>query len=244
MPRFHAPPGDWVSDGVALRSEEARHALRVLRLRAGDACEVFDGAGRCVTGRVGRAEGTCLRVDFDGPVRVEESPVRELVLVSAVAKGRTMDWILEKATELSVSRIVAVVTDRTVVRLDAGGCAEKETRWRRDLIEACKQCGRNRLPDLRVVRGIGEALRITADCGLRVFGALDDRSRRIRDVVEQGVLGHGAVAVFIGPEGDFTAEEASDLRCAGVQPVGFGPLVLRMETAVVYAVSVLREMCL
>ncbi len=243
MPRFFAPPEDWVSNGVLLREEEARHAIRVLRLRQGKRCEVFDGEGRSVTGCVGEKQGTGLRIEHDGRVRVDPVSGAEVVLVTAIAKGRTMDWILEKATELSVSRIVAVVTERTVVRLDAAGCLEKEVRWRRDLVEACKQCGRNRLPELRVVRGLGEALQMTAGCGLRVFGALDDRSRRIREVVGSGG-GVGGVAAFIGPEGDFTAEEGVELRGAGVQPVGFGSLVLRMETAVVYAVSVLKEMCL
>ncbi len=243
MPRFYAPPGDWVSNGVLLREEEARHATRVLRLRSGDPCEVFDGAGRSVLGRVGAKQGSGLWIEGTGEQRMDDVPSVELVLVTAIAKGRTMDWILEKATELSVSRIVAVVTERTVVRLDGEGCMEKEVRWQRDLIEACKQCGRNRLPSLRVVRGLEEALRMTTDCGVRVFGALDDRSLRIRDVVSGGRV-FGGVAGVIGPEGDFTAEEASDLRGAGVQPVGFGSLVLRMETAVVYAVSVLKEMCL
>lgn len=243
MPRFYATPEDWVSNGVLLREEEARHATRVLRLRRGERCEVFDGEGRSVVGCVGEKRGEGLWIEHDGQVRVDAVSKAEVVLVTAIAKGRTMDWILEKATELSVSRVIAVVTERTVVRLDVEGCLEKEARWRRDLVEACKQCGRNQLPDLRVVRGLGEALQLTAGCGLRVFGALDDRSRRIRDVMGSG-SGVGGVAVFIGPEGDFTVEEGVELRRAGVQPVGFGALVLRMETAVVYAVSVLKELWL
>lgn len=244
MPRFYAPPRDWVSNGILLREEEARHATRVLRLREGDECEVFDGEGLSVGGRVGKKEDSCLWVERVSDVRVDDIPCREVVLVTAIAKGRTMDWILEKATELSVARVVAMVTERTVVRLDAEGCAEKELRWSRDLIEACKQCGRNRLPSLRVVRGLEAALEMTRDCEVRVFGALDNRSSRIRDIVKKGISGAARVAVFIGPEGDFTPEEGLALRTAGVQPVGFGSLVLRMETAVAYAASVLQELCL
>ena len=243
MPRFYAPPEDWASDGVPLREDEARHASRVLRLREGDGCEVFDGAGRVAAGRIGTKRGSELWVTFDGAVRNEGILGREVVLVTAIAKGKTMDWILEKATELGVHRIIAMVTDRTVVRLDSEGCRDKALRWRRDLIEACKQCGLNRLPELRVVRGVGEGLQESAGCGLRLFGALDDRSRRITEVVRMQGPFAGGVAVFIGPEGDFTTEECEMLRAAGVVPVGFGALVLRMETAVMFAVSVLKEVC-
>ena len=99
MPRFYAPPEDWDSDGVLLREEEARHAIRVLRLRQGERCEVFDGEGRSVTGCVGEKQGAGLRIEHDGHVRVDSVSGAEVVLVTAIAKGRTMDWILEKATE-------------------------------------------------------------------------------------------------------------------------------------------------
>ncbi|MEI6712827.1 MAG: 16S rRNA (uracil(1498)-N(3))-methyltransferase [Verrucomicrobiota bacterium] len=239
MARFYAPPASWNGDQIALDAAESRHASEVLRLKSGDALVVFDGQGR-------RASGVLLNAGRHGAtVRVESvsltpRPVCEITLVQAVPKGKLMDWILEKATELGVARIVPVITERTVVHIDAADAQKKREKWSRTVVEACKQCGQDWLPEVDLPQSLGSFLKQKGTGDLAVFGSLYPGAKSFSEVLASVSRPQGS-AVFIGPEGDFTAGEVQLMLDWGAKPVTLGPIILRVETAAMYCLSVLSH---
>jgi 16S rRNA (uracil1498-N3)-methyltransferase len=238
--RFFVPQGVFLGDDVRLEGDLARRLSRVLRLQPGAAVLLLDGTGleyetrleevgpRRVTGTVvGRRPG-----------RPEPRP--RLVLYQALVKGERFDWVLEKGTELGVAAFVPLLSARNVVRPTLGRSNRPE-RWQRVVREAAEQCGRSVLPDVLPGQGLEEALSTRADLRLLPWEGEGDLSlasalRAARPVLE--AVEHPTVAVFIGPEGGFAAEEVDLARRAGAQVVSLGPRVLRSETAGVVAAAV------
>lgn len=243
--RFYLPAAAWPADaGEALLDEgESRHAGAVLRVRPGDAVEVFDGAGRVAPAVVTEAGKKNVRVRL-GVVRQAAPPASRLLLAVAVPKGSAIEWIIEKASELGASEIIPLLTQRTVVRLDPAERAERQRKWERAAIEACKQCGQNWLPRVHPPRPLPEALAAAPPAGFDwpLVACLQPDSRPLCDVLcERPTASPPAAAVWIGPEGDFTPEEYAQLRSAGLHPATLGPLILRVETAALFCLSILRH---
>ena len=235
MYRFFAPPSQWAWGRVVLDEAEGRHAAEVLRLRVGDTASVFDGAGRAAEIRflsVGkrRVEGEVVRE------RLVPRPDFELTLVQAIPKGKLFEWILEKATELGVSRIVPLLTERTVVQLDASERERKSEKWERVVVEACKQCGQNWLPLVDLPVTTAQFLK-KEPSGRAFIGSLHPGAVSLGTALREGLP--KAVSFLVGPEGDFTPDEMERFRAWGAQPVGLGEIVLRVETAAMYGLSVL-----
>ena len=248
--RFFVPPSSWepAARDLVLDGAESKHAVTVLRLKVGDEVTVFDGAGRHAVGRLVAAEKRLVEVRLEG-VRHSPPPAHKLVLAVAIPKGSTMDWIIEKAVELGVSEVVPLLTRRTVVRLDAAEGAERREKWERTAIEACKQCGQNWLPRVQPPRPLEQALADHPASGFRwpLLACLQpDALPLVNALAPDGDGADSALSpplhgmVWIGPEGDFSPEEYSLLRAAGLTPVSLGPIVLRVETAAFYCLSVLR----
>jgi 16S rRNA (uracil1498-N3)-methyltransferase len=237
MHRFFVPPAGWSSARVALDEAEGRHAAEVLRLRTGDAAVVFDGRGR-VGGIRFLTVGRRL---VEGEVVWERHvprPAFELSLVQAVPKGKLFEWILEKAAELGVARIVPLLSERTVVQLEGAERLRKREKWERVVAEACKQCGQNWLPRVDAPVTVGQFLGGNAPC--RAFvGSLQPGAVPFNEALREPLP--RAVSMLVGPEGDFTREEVERICEWGAQPVGFGEIVLRVETAAMYALSVLSH---
>ncbi|WP_343020322.1 RsmE family RNA methyltransferase, partial [Akkermansia muciniphila] len=135
MVRFFLPPSEWAAPAWELRGDEAHHAARVLRLKQGDSCIVFDGCGRAahaVVAEPPRSSGVLL---VPGEECLPSPPVAHLTLCQAVPKGANMDLIIQKSVELGVSAIVPLVTDRTIVRLNAREAEAKRQKWQRIALE-------------------------------------------------------------------------------------------------------------
>lgn len=241
MHRCYLPQAPFHTGVLEISGDEARHALRVMRLRVGDVCEVFDGAGnaaRCVLTAASGNSSMCLRVQEMLPPM---PPVADITLALAVPKGSNMDLIVQKAVELGVSRIVPLITERTIVRIKAAEAADKADKWRRTVLEACKQCGVNALPVVEEPQSYQKFLQRTDLPALRVQCAIVPHARPLREVMEEGrAAGHRACVLLIGPEGDFSPEEYVAGEAAGFIPTGLGPIILRVETAVFMAISAAR----
>ncbi len=231
-----------LADAAVLGSEEpslsegaARH-LRVLRPKDGEEVELFDGAGRS---RVYRYDAG--KKGLVAAAAIVESAKREgLILFACVTKGSRWDWTIEKATELGVTRIVPVISERTIVRIGAEERAGKRERWMRIAEEAARQSDAKWLPEIDEAVDFRGALEIVK--GTRCFvGALTKpMPQTILRAVGAADLGGGKpLAMFVGPEGDFTPEELAALLEIAV-PVSFGETILRAETAAIYGVSILR----
>jgi 16S rRNA (uracil1498-N3)-methyltransferase len=237
MDRFYLAPGEWGE--MRLTGEEAHHCLRVMRKGVGDRVLVFDGEGRWAEGVIDLVEGgdPWVRVSREG----RDEPARPKIgLCVAVPKGRNMELIVQKAVELGVTELQPLVTERTVVRLDRKDLAKKRDKWQRVALEACKQCGQNLLP---VVREPADFRTWLADRDVGVPGlvaSLATGTREFRDELECFEKTPEALEMLVGPEGDFSEEETGAALAAGFRPVTLGKIVLRVETAAIHCVGVLR----
>jgi 16S rRNA (uracil1498-N3)-methyltransferase len=244
MPRFYIPPAQWNPEALMLDADEAHHALDVLRLKIGERVTAFDGQGREATAEiVATAKGRVdLRVLHQG-----KTPRLgcELVLGQAIPKGRNMDLILEKATELGAAEIAPLLSERTVVRLAAADARDKQEKWQRVVIEAAKQCGQNWLPDVAMPVTLKAFFDAKPRFDLMLIASLQPGAQHLKKVLADYAAEHPyvrkprRVLVLVGPEGDFTPAEIALAKGAGCQPITLGPIILRTETAALYCLSVL-----
>lgn len=241
MHRCYAPGAALTADAVlTIEGEEAHHALRVMRLRRGDTCGVFDGEGHAAVATVedGRGSALTLRVTELLP---DMPPVADITLALAIPKGTNMDLIVQKAVELGVSRIIPLLTERTIVRLDAQEGRAKAQKWRRTVLEACKQCGVRRLPVVEEPLPYSQLLQRADVHDLRLCCAITPAARPLREVLETArAAGQRRCILLIGPEGDFSPAEYAAAEAAGYALISLGPIILRVETAVFLAVSAAR----
>jgi 16S rRNA (uracil1498-N3)-methyltransferase len=214
---------------VDLPPDTASHLAKVLRARAGDELILFNGDGREFTGAIEAVRGSRVAASVgEGRPVDKESPL-SVTLVQCVPRGDRMDFIVQKATELGVARIVPVLSQRSVVRLDKAHAESKATHWRAVAISACEQCGRNRLPAIEAAQPLLNYLGESAP------------STPLRLVLEPESAPHTAAAagpgaeIAIGPEGGFSSDELEAFRVAGFSKVGLGPRILRTETAAIAA---------
>jgi len=234
--RFYLPPARWGQERPHLEPSDSHHCADVLRLKPGDRVTLFDGEGS-----VAEAELTEVHRKHCG-VRIGERSVTPplrcaVTLAQAIPKGKNMDLILQKGVELGASVIVPLMTGRTVVRLDREEASRKRERWQQIAVEACKQCGRNQVPEVDIPCGVAEFLR-NRPPGLLLLASLQPGAVSVKEALASAPGIH-AVTVMVGPEGDFTPEEASLALEAGAVPVTLGPMILRAETAALYCLSVL-----
>jgi 16S rRNA (uracil1498-N3)-methyltransferase len=230
---------------VELPPDTASHLAKVLRARSGDELILFNGDGREFNGAIEAVRGSRVSASVgDGRQVDRESPLA-VTLVQCVPRGDRMDFIVQKATELGVVRIVPVLSQRSVVRLDKAQAESKAVHWRAVAVSACEQCGRNRLPTIEaaqlLLNYLGESARNT---GPRwVF---EPESAPDMGTSAQGPGGAADVAIVdaeiaIGPEGGFASDELEAFRVAGFSQVGLGPRVLRTETAAIAALVWLQS---
>lgn len=222
-------------DRPALPGPQARH-LKVIRPQAGERVELFDGCGAY---RIYAYDGALTAVSG---IAHDPRPGGGLTLFACVTKSSRWDWTLEKATELGVTRIVPVISGRTIVRIAKNEREAKRERWLRIVESAVVQSGSRWMPEVLPATDFSDALKLAAETVCFVGALTDPPSPGILSAMaERGLVGGGGsvnVSAFIGPEGDFTPEELSRLIEVAV-PVSFGPKVLRAETAAIFAVSVL-----
>lgn len=225
---------------LELPEEVANHIVRVLRLRAGAMLTLFNGRGgeyaaTLLFAGTGRGARTTVRVGAHSLIE-RESPL-QVTLLQGIARGERMDYIIQKATELGVTRIVPLSTGRSVVRLDGAAGAKRLEHWRGIAIAACEQCGRNRLPQIDAVTEIARVAEVVEGETTRVLlhpeapVALATATSALR-----------SVALLIGPEGGLAEPEVARARGAGFQLYRLGPRVLRTETAPLAALAVLQLM--
>ncbi len=252
MRRFTIAP-ERIRDGrVFFDRDESRHLARVLRLRSGDTVLAADGAGHEYTVRLetigDEATGTVLDVGAND----HESPLR-ITLIQSVPKGDKMESIVRASTELGVTRIVPVLTARTIVTLEPGRWRDRARRWQRVAKEASKQCGRAVVPAVDVPHPLDEALDLSEDAALRLClwegaaggGGQGGGQARLLGTPRAASLpptlpAGSRVAILIGPEGGLTWDEVDGARARGWLVVGIGPRILRTETAGPAIVAVLQ----
>jgi 16S rRNA (uracil1498-N3)-methyltransferase len=155
-----------------------------------------------------------------------------------------MDLIVQKAVEIGAAEISPIISDRTIVQVDSESAAQKQTKWQQIAIEAAKQCGQNWLPRVHTPRKLGEFFStVEVSFDLRLIGSLQPDAQHLKKILANYSSDHGdrprSVMMLVGPEGDFTPAELALARRHGCQPITLGPIILRVETAAIYCLSVL-----
>lgn len=240
--RFYIPPERWTLKPLLLDNAEAHHCLDVLRLGVGSRLVIFDGRGSEITAEittVGKGKAHLKEL-----MSVKTEPLRcAITLAQAIPKGKNMELIVQKATELGVAKIVPLLSDRAVVQLSDEEARKKREKWQQVVIEAAKQCGQNWIPlvaePITPKKFFAEFDRYE----LPLIASLQHDARSLKvtlaDFREQHGRRPASALILIGPEGDFTPAETSSAKRAGCTPVSLGPIVLRAETAAIYTLSVL-----
>lgn len=221
-----------------IQGDQARYISRVRRLRAGDALVLFDGSGVEFPATITAFAKESVDVQIEECIsRSAESPLA-VTLVQGLSRGDRMDYVVQKATEMGVARIIPVSTDFSVVKLDDKRASKRVAHWRKVAASSCEQCGRNRLPHIdppgSLLRVLGEFREDPVSKVVLQPGAT--RSLRAVDI------GDGGLVVMIGPEGGFSSQELEHAGVAGFEAVGFGPRILRTETAAVAVLAAVQAM--
>jgi 16S rRNA (uracil1498-N3)-methyltransferase len=243
MHRFYLPPERCAGESLRLDEREAHHALNVLRLKHGELVAVLDGIGNefmCTVKDVSRNAVT-LSVSLKNFVPALPCSISLLV---GIPKGKIIESIIQKSVELGARRVVPILSERVVTQLDDEDAENKRDKWQNVAIEAIKQCGAARLPKVEAPVTIAQFLARKERFDLSLVGSLQKERRHLREALRefetrQKRLPQSA-GVWIGPEGDFTLDEMTAIKNSGAQPITLGNLVLRVETAAIYCLSILN----
>lgn len=218
---------------IELDSGPAHHLARVLRAQPGQAVTLFNGDGRDYPGRIELADKRNVTVALGAPVDLSPESPLNIELGIAISKGDRMDWVIQKATELGVTAIAPLITERVEVRLKGGREERRLLHWQGIAIAACEQCGRNRVPTIHPPQSLASWL---TDCSAERRFVLHHRTDGRLEAANKPV----SAALLIGPEGGLTMGEIGRAEQTGFEPLRLGPRVLRTETAPLVALSVLQ----
>jgi 16S rRNA (uracil1498-N3)-methyltransferase len=236
IPRIYVPQSLKPGHVIELPAQAGEHIARVLRLEQGHPVRLFNGDGGEYTGELASLAKRLVtaRVLEAMPSADRESPLR-ITLAQGIARGEKMDWILQKATELGVARIVPLITERTEVKLDAERAERRLAHWNAVIASACEQCGRNRLPGLSPPMKLADwAASLDHEAGVRL--SLDPQGAVGTRDLDLGQ--HATLAV--GPEGGLSEHDLAILKQADFRGLRLGPRILRTETAGLTALAALQ----
>lgn len=241
MSRFYVPKSSINGKTIVVDGEEAHHIIDVMRLKPSDAITAFDGTGKEYAGLISKISGKSVIIDIVSTTAPRAAGAIEITLIQAVPKKSKMDYIVEKSTELGVSSVVPVVTNRTIPDWDEDKRSLCVRRWCKIAIEASKQCGRADIPSISEIADLSRFLKDSKGFDLAMIATLDSGACDIISLKDalSGFAGK-KIAIAIGPEGDFTPDEVTQCRSAGFKPVTLGRRVLRSDTAGLAVLAILE----
>ena len=231
--RIYTPQALASHQQIELDTAPAHHLARVLRARVGDVVTLFNGEGGEFSATLTIVDKRTVVADIgEFCVDDRQSPL-QTTLGIAISKGERMDWVVQKATELGVTQIQPLLTERVEVKLKGDRLEKKIQHWQQVAISACEQSARNQIPAVAEPIKLDQWLdRVNAECKLvlhhRSSGALTD------------LTPPSSVALLIGPEGGLSSEEIESAEHQGFAPLTLGPRVLRTETAPIAALTLLQ----
>lgn len=233
MPRFFVPPV--TGDTVCLDGDSAAHISRSLRMRPGERLTLSDGQGTDYQAEI-LSTGSLVQLKILSQSRCLTEPATRLTLFQALPKGDKMDFIIQKATELGVSVIQPVLTDRCVSRPDSKSMAKKCERYRKIALEAAQQSGRGKIPEIRELVTLREAVGMLPKKSVLFYEKGGERLAKLISPADEDI------GMFVGSEGGFSEEEAAFLAENGVVPATLGARILRCETAPLCGISVILSL--
>ena len=233
IPRIYTGQSLRANAVIELEPGPSQHLSRVLRMKVGASLVLFDGSGGqypATIHAIGRNVVAAATGNFES---VERESGLQLQLGIAISRGDRMDWVVQKATELGVSSIAPLATERTEMRLGNERCDKKLRHWQQIATSACEQCGRNRLPQIMPPQDLGQWLRsVQADIRLVLHHTAINS--------DPGLSSPVSAALLVGPEGGLSQAEIDAAVHAGFSSLQLGPRVLRTETAPLAAIAILQ----
>lgn len=221
---------------IALPEAAAGHLVRVLRLGVGDPCVLFNGDGHDYSAMVSSVSKREARVRVGAATEIRRESTLRIVLLQGIARGEKMDLILQKATELGVSEVRPLESQRSEVRLDEARALKRLAHWRNVVASACGQCGRAVVPDVSPPAPLSAVLEALPDGGTRLI--LDPMG----DCALPTLQIDGMVVLAVGPEGGWSPLDRDQLTAAGFRGLRLGPRILRTETAGLAAIAALQAL--
>ncbi len=230
---------------LPLSESDVKHAIRVLRVLAGEELDVVEPSGAAWRVTVTETNDRELLARVDAPLSATWSP--QVTLFQGVAKGEKMDTIVRQAVEVGVSRIVPVITSRTIVRMDSAKRVQRGERWRRIAEAAAKQSSRDHIPHVHDPVDMDDALLMLEQHDVSTVLWEEFSGELFGPVLRARLLTPDmSIALFVGPEGGLSAEECDRIVAAGAVAASLGPAIMRTETAAVVvtalAVATAREL--
>lgn len=238
MARFYLPHPRLEGDRLVLHGSEVKHLRNSLRLRRGDDVIIFDGEGKEYEGRILNVTPTSALIEIRQTRLISKESSLEVTLAQSLLKGEKMDYLVQKATELGVKRIIPFLSARSIPLLERPRDYERFRRWKRIAVEASKQSGRGFIPEIEPPCPYAEMLRSAPREALRVV--LNEKGgRRLKEVLG-GSEEKRAVFFIVGPEGGLSDQELEAAQESGFVPVFLGERILRAETASLCLLSILQ----
>ncbi len=231
MPKFFTPRENITDTTIIIDNEDAKHIERVLRLGVGDEIMVCDGRGIDYRAKISEINKSCIICDILSSEKCDTEPGIKVTLYQGIPKASKMDYIIQKTTELGITRIVPVTLSRCVVKLENRNAEKKKVeRWKKIAYEAAKQSGRGVIPEVSMPMTLEEAIVDMKRADLAFAPYECEANTRLYDVIENN-SGVDTVSFMIGPEGGFDITETQKLTDAGITTITLGRRILRTETA-------------
>ena len=236
---FYVAPKNVFEDELLILDEEAYHLRRVLRKKKGDKIWAVDGEGSAYEVQILSIEKNEVRAKIGQTRRLIGEPVAEITLAQSVLKGERFDWLVEKATEIGIRRIIPLQCENS----ETVSAPQKYARWKRVAMAAMKQSGRSILPEITIMRSFAEILPLGVNSQHRLIAHAGHGSMPLIIPKKRGPIVKPKAILIIGPEGGFTDEEVNMGIENGFQPISLGLRRLRSETAgIVLSTLVLSQL--
>jgi len=234
---FYVNPENVGKDSLKIVGEEAKHILSVLRYGSGDVIDVVDGCGTKYKVKIEEISRDFLEGKILSRTSKENEPDCHLTLAQAICRKERMDFLIEKATEIGVSSIIPIVTERSLIKVSGVSRKKKKIdRWRRLAVASMKQSLRTILPEIQDIIEFEQLLSKVKSFDLCLIASLDKDSKSIKEC-EELKAGLKNILLIVGPEAGFTEEELSKAKAQGAIPMSLGSRRLRTETAGVVFLS-------
>lgn len=219
MPRIFVP-----QDQLPFITGSDVHYLKdVLRIKPGDEIEILDGIGTIYLAKINNIQKDKIKLDIIRSSQSETEPEVEITLAQSLPKAKKMDFIIQKCTELGVSEIIPVITERSISK------GEKTARWQKIAIEAAEQSGRASIPKVASLIDFKSLLEKAKEFDLALIPWEMEKTNRLKTILQKSSFRN--IIMLIGPEGGFSSQEIAEAKTAGFIPISLGKRILRAETA-------------
>ena len=238
MPRFYVSNPQIEKELLKVEGSEVRHIRRVLRLKVGDRLVLFDGSAKEYEGVIVEESPSSVVMKVENISCPPKESSLEITLAQSLLKGEKMEYLIQKATELGIKKIVPFFSSRSVPLLDKSKKLRRYHRWEKIAIEACKQCGRIAVPKVEPLQNYSEMLEMAPSEALRLI-LWEKKGQGLKEGLKES-KGRAKIFFVVGPEGGMSDEEVGEAEKAGFIPITLGKRILRSETASLCLLSVLQ----